>query len=173
MITHAKGPKARRISYISRSKHKSRAAFSTLLGSSKVCPCCHTEFSSRPRLLAHVSERRNRGGRRYSCNTLFATGLVHPPSHDELQSALEADKETRTLARKSGHTVPLSECLAKRPRVGTTVLEQQRARKRMLDAGHGVTSLPANALHLCDLRPRKRFRSKSSQEEVVLQHISQ
>jgi exonuclease III len=156
-----------------RAKHKSRAAFSTLLGSSKVCPCCHTEFSSRPRLLAHVSERRNRGGRRYSCNTLFATGLVHPPSHDELQSALEADKETRSLARKSGHTVPLSECLAKRPRVGTTVLEQQRARKRMLEAGHSVTSLPANALHLCDLRPRKRFRSKSSQEEVVLQHISQ
>ena len=155
-----------------RVRHKMRAPLATLVGSSKVCPCCHTEFSSRPRLLAHISEKRNRGNRLYSCNSILAAGLVQPPQNSDLEAAFAADREARTAARKAGHTVPLSECLAKRPRTGTSVLAQQTARKRLRDAGVAVTTLPTNALFLDELKPLKRMRTKSSQELVVLQHLA-
>ena len=154
-----------------KAKHKTRAAFSAMVGSSKVCPCCHVEFSSRTRLLAHVSEGRSRGKRRYNCNSLMAAGLVQTVSAAEMDVALAADTEARTVARRSGHTVPLSAKLAKRPRVGTTVLEQQRDRKRRHDDGHVVAELPVNAIHLYSLQPLKRLRRKTSQEDVIHEYV--
>jgi hypothetical protein len=155
-----------------KAKHKTRAAFTSMIGSSRVCPCCHVEFSTRTRLLAHISEKRNRGGRKYSCNMLFAAGLVRPLGEDELSSAYAADTEARTLARKAGHTVPITENLAKRPKVGTTVLEQQLNMRKRNAAGVVVPTLPSNAVQLDKLRPLKRARAKTSQEDVILQHVS-
>ena len=155
-----------------RAKHKSRTPLSNLIGSSNVCPCCHTAFSCRARLLAHVSEKRNRGSRQYSCNTILLAGLVQPPSAANLAIAFDEDKEARSAARKSGHTVPLSQSLAKRPRTGSSVLAQQISRKRKLVAGDPVAQLPENAVFLDQLRPKRRLRTKTSQELILMQHIT-
>jgi hypothetical protein len=154
-----------------KAKHKTRAQFSSLIGASRVCPCCHVEFSSRTRLLAHISEKRNRGGRLYSCNTLMAAGMVMPVDQAELRTALESDKLARTLARKAGHTVPVSESLAKRPRVGTSILQQQLCRRKRLAAGDPLPALPNNALYLRELKPVRRVRAKTSQDSIIVQHI--
>ena len=155
-----------------KAKHKTRAPAAAKIGLSTVCPCCHVQFSSRARLLAHASEKRNRGNRAYSCSMLFATDLVKAVPNDELDLAFEKDKQARTTARRAGHTVPISDALAKRPKVGVSVLEQQLTRKRKLAAGMDVTVLPANAVQLENLKPLKRCCTKSSQELVVVQHVA-
>ena len=154
-----------------RARHRKRTKLASLVGSSKVCPCCHVQFSTRSRLLAHVSEKRIRGARSYSCHTLMSAGLVPAVGTEELNTALAADTAARTEARKAGHTVPISMSLAKRPKTGTSVLEQQRGRKHKLSAGDEVTTLPPNAVFLDELKPLKRVRTKTSQEMIVMQHV--
>ena len=154
-----------------KAKHKMRAAAAKKVGLSCVCPCCHVQFSSRARLLAHASEKRNRGSRAYTCSTLFASDVVKTVPDDELAVAFANDRSARTTARRAGHTVPISATLAKRPKTGSSVLEQQRCRKRRLAAGLEVTELPNNAVQLDSLAPLKRICTKSSQELVVTQHL--
>ena len=165
-------PSAKALEAHRKAKHKTRAAAAKKVGMSRVCPCCHVQFSTRSRLLAHASEKRNRGSRAYTCSMLFATDLVKNLDDAELATAFEDDKQARTSARKSGHSVPISESLAKRPKVGTTILEQQRARKRKSAAGLEVVILPPNAVQLDDLHPLKRICTKMSQNQVILQHIA-
>ena len=154
-----------------KSKHKTRASAAQKIGRSCICPCCYVQFSSRTRLLAHASEKRNRGSRPFSCTNLLASNLVSPVDIDELNAAFEVDKRARTSARKAGHTVPLSETLAKRPRTGCSVLEQQHTWKRKRDAGETITILPANAVDLDLVRPLRRARRKISQSDVIMQHL--
>ena len=154
-----------------KSKHKTQASASSKIGRSCVCPCCYTQFASRTRLLAHVSEKRNRGTRTFSCSNLCASNLVKAVDAAEFEEAVEIDKRARTSARKSGHTVPLSESLAKRPKTGTSILAQQRAWKRKAEDGQAPSVLPGNALDLDRLRPLRRVRRKASQEDVVAQHL--
>jgi hypothetical protein len=104
---------------------------------------------------------------------LFASDLIKPVHVDEFSTACEVDKRSRTAGRKAGHAVPLSQALAKRPRVGVSVLEQQLERKRKSAEGAEVTVLPGNAVQLDLLRPLKRARAKTPQDQVVLQHLSQ
>ena len=165
-------PSAKALEAHKKAKHKTRAAVAAKIGTCTVCPCCHVQFSTRSRLLAHASEKRNRGGRAYTCNALLLAGLVDDLGDDDLTDAFANDKQARTAARRMGHTVPISESLAKRPKVGTSILEQQRSRRRNLDAELEVTLLPSNAVQLDDLRPLKRICTKSSQDQVVIQHIA-
>ena len=164
---------ARALEAHAKAKHKTRAPAAPKIGLSTICPGCHVDFNTRSRLLAHASEKRNRGRRAYSCSMLFASDLIKPVHVDEFSTACEADKRSRTAGRKAGHTVPLSQALAKRPRVGVSVLEQQLERKRKSAEGAEVTVLPGNAVQLDLLRPLKRARAKTPQDQVVLQHLSQ
>ena len=154
-----------------RAKHLARSDMSRFIGKSLTCPVCYGTFSSRPRLLAHVSEKRNRGLRRFSCHQVYCSGLVQPVCHLEFTEALESDKHIRTAAKRSGHTTPLSETLAKRPKTGTSIVDQQTAYLKRAAEGSEVAALPLNAVALNMLPPKKRVRSKTSQDDVVLQHI--
>ena len=96
-------------------------------------------------------------------------GLVDPVSPEELSAATEADRKLRGLTRKEGHTTPLSTSMAKRPRTGSSIVEQQRLFQLMPSAL--MRRLPTNAVDLLALPPRKRIRVKSSAEVCLQQHI--
>ena len=162
-----------------RAKHLARSDMSRFIGKSLTCPVCYGTFSSRPRLLAHVSEKRNRGLRRFSCHQVCCSGLVQPVCHLEFTEALESDKHIRTAAKRSGHTTPLSETLAKRPKTGTSIVDQQTAYLKRAAEGSEVAALPSNAVALNMLPRRRGFVQKrarmmlcSSTYSCVLLHSS-
>jgi hypothetical protein len=103
---------------------------------------------------------------------VLKAGLVDPVSSQELSAAAEADRKLRGLTRKGGHTTPLSTSLAKRPRTGSSILEQQRLFLVQPHALEHLHQLPSNAVDLLVLPPRKRIRVKSS-AEVCLQQCVQ
>lgn len=152
-----------------RATNKQRSALTKYIGSCLVCPVCFMAFSTRTRLLAHVNEQRNRGKRLVTCNTVLRACLVAPVPDGELVAASENDKSCRKETRQRGHTTPLSTALARRPRVGATLAEQQQLYHSQPP---GVkTALPANALQFFALPPLKRIRTKSSADLVLLQHV--
>jgi hypothetical protein len=116
-----------------------------------------------------VNEQRKRGKQAVTCNTVFRARIVATVLDDELIAANAGDTSLRNETRKRGHTTPLSTALAKRPRVGATIAEQQQ----LYHSQPQITKseLPANAMHLSDLRPLKRVRTKSSMDVVLQQHV--
>jgi hypothetical protein len=154
-----------------RANHKKRTALAVFIGSSSVCPVCLAQFSNRTRLLAHVSDSRNRGSRTLTCHNVLSAKLVAPVSDADLAVAHESDRKLRAQTRKRGRTTPLATSRAKRPRVGTSLAEQQLLYRLLPDAEK--YALPSNALQLYELRPRKRLKSKTSQDQVLLHHLAQ
>ena len=139
------------------------------MGSSTVCPVCFVKFSTRIRLLAQINEQRNRDKRNVTCSHVLRARLVAPIPVDELATANDGDRKLRLLSRKRGHTNPLSIGLAKRPRVGTTLVQQQQLYHAQPPSEKHT--LPINALHEQGLPPLKRLRGKSSVDDILQQHV--
>ena len=106
-----------------------------------------------------------------TCNHVLNAKLVAPVSEADLAVAHENDRQLRAQTRKRGRTTPLATSRAKRPRVGTTLAEQQLLYRLLSDAEQ--YALPSNALQLQELRPLKRLKLKTSPDQVLVHHIAQ
>ena len=146
-----------------RAKHKSRTGLSCYVGLSKRCPVCMVSFSSRTRLLAHVSDSRNRGMRALTCHDVLRAGLCAPVPEAEHSEACQADRALRRTARRSGHTQPLSEAPAKRRKVTSGLVS--------IEVPDREDDVPSNQFQWRSLPPAKRLRSKTPVDAVVSQHI--
>ena len=79
---------------------------------SAACPICGSGFSTRLRLVAHLSEKRTRHGRA-PCFTQVEPHMRITP--EECARLDEIDREARRAAKKKGHTQPLTAGLVTRP----------------------------------------------------------
>ena len=99
-----------------RAKHGARNAIIEHIGDTGICPSCGTNFITRLRLIAHLSD-----SRRARCRVQVMSGSYPKIPPDELERLNEADCEIRKLALKSGHTHPIaakSACTAAGKRIG-------------------------------------------------------
>ena len=85
-----------------RAKHGARNHLRYYCSDSGQCLACHKTFSTRWRLLAHLSDDRRPGCRDW----VLAFGVKM--SEDEVQRLDASDRVQRQVARKCGHTQPLS-----------------------------------------------------------------
>ena len=100
-----------------RTKHAQKSALRTYLDGSGRCPVCLTQFESRIRCLAHVSEKRFRGKAQESCRSKLEAGGFLALPH-ALVSALDAaDALLRRGARRHGRSAPLVTAPASRSKV--------------------------------------------------------
>ena len=145
-----------------RSKHSRFSNVSKYVGKSLRCCVCGQTFSTRPRLIAHLSDRRSRGRKVFTCNAVLTTGLVSPVCEHEFAEACLADKGLRKEARKRGLTQPCTVFHAKRIKIGATI-----ASSALL----ATEDVPSNMLIWCNVHPKKRLRTKTSLDGVVAQWI--
>eukprot|EP00973_Karenia_brevis_P073785 10255529-Karenia_brevis.AAC.1 len=89
-----------------RSKHGLRSSVKCYADADGRCKACRTTFSSRLRLIAHLSDKR-----RTAC-LRFCTAHVQPLSTAESDRLDMQDREERKAARRAGHTQPLSKARA-------------------------------------------------------------
>ena len=88
--------------------HKQRSGLRCFLDASATCPVCKTQFASRIRWLAHVSEQRKRGASQaLSCRERLERGEVSPLESSMVDALDEIDKKLRAEARRSGRVQPL------------------------------------------------------------------
>ena len=106
-------------------KHTSVSDVARFVRKSPRCYVCSTAFSTRPKLLAHLSESRSKGQRKSKCDGVVRSGLVAPVPDAEFREAHEADRKARGLVRKRGHTQPLCTVPAKRNGCESGVRSQQ------------------------------------------------
>ena len=103
-----------------RTAHKQRSGLRCFLDASAICPVCKTQFGSRIRCLAHVSERRKRGASQtqaLSCRERLERGDVVPLEPSLLDSLDEIDRKLRADARRAGRAQPLVLVKASRTKV--------------------------------------------------------
>ena len=109
----------------SRSKHGTRCSVNDYIGDVSVCPVCHTEYRSRLRLLAHLSDTRIRSKHRgTSCNAEFLASKPKRIDAEVLAELHKKDRLSRNAAIKLGHTHELATvpCQRLRPSVLTGIL---------------------------------------------------
>ena len=108
---------SRALSMHMRTKHAQKSALRTYLDGSGRCPVCLTQFESRIRCLAHVSEKRFRGKAQESCRSKLEAGGFLALPH-ALVSALDAANALlRRGARRHGRSAPLVAAPASRSKV--------------------------------------------------------
>ena len=138
-----------------RVRHQKHSKAARYIGTPAVCPFCCIQFSSRTRLIAHLSERRVFVKRCVTCGHVVRAGLVAPVPVEEFDKACAADRTARSLARKRGNTQPISDWPAKRLCTGGSLASASaKARTQALqsDAAHLLTG---NVLDWSALRPVK------------------
>ena len=156
---------ARALSSHVRVKHAKVSDDSHSAGKSRRCCVCSTLFSSRTRLVAHLSDKRCRGQRAFNCRqVVMSSGFVRRVDKDEYEETHKRDRHSRTQARKRGHTQPLSICPAKRAKPGSTFLMAARECAN-------TDELPSNHLDWERLPPAKRLRGKTPIDIVMSQWI--
>ena len=147
-------------------RHVKVADISRYVGMSRRCCVCVTLFSTRTRLIAHLSDKRLRGSRVYNCrHVVLSSGFIEPVKEDEYQDAHMLDRENRKTARKRGHSQPLSTFCVKRAKIGMTMAE---CMKRCTENNDEV---PSNFLEWSTVPPNKRVRYKSSADFVMAQWV--
>ena len=149
-----------------RAKHKVRTSFDSFLPASGVCLVRRLQFSSRPRLLAHVGDARQRGKKSVKCKDVLKAGLVAPLPDEELQAARAADTLLRQRAHKRGLTQPKSEFPAKRRSV-VSVVPSIECKRGFLYVESEFVEAPGNALRWEDVRPLKRLCAKTALDAVL------
>jgi hypothetical protein len=160
-----------------RSQHGVTNALKRFIDDSGVCPGCCTLFASRSRLLAHISERRNRGRSAISCNALLETGIFPEVSGDVIAACDATDRAARCDARKHGHSQPVVQhASAKRARIRGVAGIGLKHKTRLLQKTPEVEVRRAHVRALLldvDGLPRKRRRisSKMKTGEVVVQNL--
>ena len=85
-----------------RAEHKTQTEMRYYAGGDAICQCCRTTFSSRLRLIAHISDARGPTCRQ----RLLCSGVVLPV--EEVVRLDTSDREARRVARAAGHTQPIS-----------------------------------------------------------------
>ena len=100
-----------------RSAHGIRNPLRQYLDATGICPVCYVQFPPRTRALAHLTERRCRGQCKTSCRSVLEAGLYEPLPAEEVNKHDASDRIKRGLARKAGHTQPISRIPAKRAKV--------------------------------------------------------
>ena len=95
---------------------------------SGVCPVCSSVFSTRLRLIGHLSEKRERHGRA-PCFPQVVPSMMLEDS--EVRRLDELDKVARREARRRGRTQPLSQGPALRKRHMPQEPEAQPKRRRL------------------------------------------
>ena len=113
-----------------RQKHRMRNPLRVYLGAACICPACKVQYSTRTRLLAHVSEKRRRG-KASTCHEALLSGMYDRLDDNEVQKLDDIDRQLRSAARKSGHTQPLAIAPAKRARRGPACTDAWRPAKRL------------------------------------------
>ena len=93
-----------------RAKHGRKSVYRTFAPENGICGACGTEFCSRTRLIAHLSD-----GRRQNCFLWLQQNSV-PLCEAEVQRLDQLDRVRRKAARQAGHTQPRSS----QPSVSTT-----------------------------------------------------
>ena len=157
---------------LQRAKHKVRSSLESYLPSSGVCPVCRLKFASRPRLLAHVSETRQRGRQRIRCRDLIQAGLVVPLDPADLQAARLSDNLLRKDAFKRGLTQPKSEMHAKRRAISSAVPPICCKRQHGFQYAEFISDgMPENAIWWEDIVPEKRLRTKTPLDVIALDHL--
>ena len=86
-----------------RKMHGYRDPTAKYINGSGVCPACKTNFKTRLRVLAHVSDVR-----RPKCRDVILSGAFPEMSCADLSKLALADREARKQARRDGHTHPLA-----------------------------------------------------------------
>ena len=109
-----------------RRSHGIRAAPRLWAGESAECPVCHTRFSTRTRLIAHLSETRVRYGR-HPCRSKLDLFPQIPEA--ECRRLDELDRLARGAAQRAGHSHPLS---TGRPRKASPPPMPAAKRRRLL-----------------------------------------
>eukprot|EP00973_Karenia_brevis_P064871 9009635-Karenia_brevis.AAC.1 len=105
---------ARALQSHTRARHNERSPFLQYISSSGVCPICQQVFSTRLRLLAHVSEKRCRGRKKVTCGQLILAGVVDPLPEDQVEAANANDRKLRRAAQRKGSSQPKTLAPAKR-----------------------------------------------------------
>jgi hypothetical protein len=127
-----------------RRKHGVRPSIRDNVDSFGTCPVCKTIFSSRLRVIAHLSEKRMRGRCAFTCGMKLVEGNYARLPSDYVSSLDGLDRTALTTARRAGRVQPLVRFIA------------QRSRKRASpDVQNDATSVPK----------RRRIRSKTSLPE--------
>ena len=124
-----------------RCKHKVTNPLNKYIDNSGICPVCKTNFHSRTRVLAHVSETRirNKSGRQ-TCRQILQAGHFPEISESILADATLAARTERREAQRRGRTHALATLPAKRQ----AAPEQYR-----------------------ELRPLKRLRIKTAPADIT------
>ena len=149
-----------------RVKHSRWSDCARAVGPSSCCPVCCMQFSSRTRLIAHLSEIRSRGKRIITCGGVVRAGSVREVPQEAFQKASRDDREARRKARKRGCTQPLSVWPAKRLRCGGSLAAAaSEAQSRLRDRAPEL--VPPNAAEWTQFRPVKRLRMKTSLDEQI------
>ena len=106
-------------------------------------------------MIAHLSDKRLRGSRDFSCgHVVVGSGSAKPIDEQEYQDAHESDRVSRRIARKRGHSQPLSSFLVKRSKAG---ISMAMALKQCIDADDEV---PSNIFDWYSLPPCKEIEAK-------------
>ena len=114
----------------SRVAHGKRCEIRRWAADSGICVVCQTTFSTRLRLIGHLTESRIRAGRQPCRQELH----LYPQLPDEEIARLDAiDREARLKARRQGHTQPLSQaqCVRKRPPAEAPLRAPSPKRRRL------------------------------------------
>jgi len=124
-----------------RSKHKVTSPLNKYIDTSGICPVCRTNFFSRTRVLAHVSETRvrNKTGRK-TCRQKLLAGDFPEITSTIFADAAIASRTERREAQRRGRTHTLATIPAKRQ---------------------------ARPEQYSQLRPCKRLRTKTAPADVV------
>ena len=86
-----------------RAKHKEKCMFRVYIDADGVCPVCKTQFKSRIRCLAHVSDKR-----RTKCSSALVAGHYKQLATVTVERLDLSDREERRLAQQSGHSQPIA-----------------------------------------------------------------
>ena len=95
-------PTAQPLAQHMRIKHEKRSSIQNYVDDSGVCPCCCTNFVTRIRVIAHLSDTRVS---RCRCRIAILNGEIVPEIHPSIVVKLNSrDRELKKLAYKEGHT---------------------------------------------------------------------
>ena len=142
-----------------RRKHEAVSGVSAYVGKSRRCCVCSTLFSSRTRLMAHLTDKRLRGSRKFNCRqVVLNSGFIEKVDVGEYHEAHLQDRNSRRNARKRGHSQPLSLFPAKRAKAGTSMA---------MASNECRDEFPSNLFDWRRLPPAKRLCKKTSLDDVM------
>lgn len=142
-----------------RVKHSKISNVARFVGTSLKCCVCGLAFSTRPRLIAHLADKRRSGCRKITCHDVVSAGYVEQIREDELEQATMSDRKLRRDARRRGFTQPRSAGRPKRARQSSSLCQTS------LDS---TGTPPSNAFDWRTVRPLKRLRTKASPDSLLV-----